>query len=55
MTSKEEEKAMMEEMPEETMEEMTEAEKKYQQGEEKYILQQKVYIGQLSEEGESNT
>ena len=32
-----------------------EAEKKYQLEEEKYALQEKVYIGQLIEEEESNT
>ena len=49
MTSEEEEKTMTEEMMEETKEEIVEVEKKYKQ-EEKYTLQEKVYIGQLSEE-----
>ena len=48
-TNKEEEKAMMHEMTEETMEEMMEAEKKYQQ-KVKYTLWEKVYIDQLSKE-----
>ena len=42
MTSKEEEKAMMEEMMEETMEEITKVEKICQQEEETYVLQEKV-------------
>ena len=46
-TSVEEEKA--------TMEELMEMETKYQQEEEKYGLQQKVYIDQLSKEEESDT
>ena len=45
--SEEEEKAITEEM--------MEVETKYQQEEEKYVLQQKIYIGQLGEEEESNT
>ena len=45
-TSEEEEKAITEEL--------TEAETKYQQDNGKYLLQQ-VYIGQLSEEEESDT
>ena len=45
--SKEEEKAITEEV--------MEAETKYQQEEEKYALQQKIYVGQLSKEEESNT
>ena len=49
-TGKEEEKVTMEE----TMEEMTEGEKKYQQ-EGKYTLQEKIYIGQLSKEEERDT
>ena len=36
------------------MEELMEVKMRYQQ-EEKYALQQKVYIGQLSEEEESDT
>ena len=40
---------------EETMEEMTEVEKKNQDEEEKYALQEKICIGQLSEEEESDT
>ena len=44
-----------EETIEETVEEMTEVEKKYQQEEEKYVLQEKICIGQLSEEEESIT
>ena len=36
-------------------EEMMEAEMRYQQEQEKYVLEQKVYIGQLSKEEESNT
>ena len=50
-TSKEEEKATMEE----TLKEMIEVEKNYQQEEEKCMQQEKIYIGQLSEEEESNT
>ena len=45
-TSEEEEKA--------TMEELMEAEMGYQQEEQKCALQEKVYIGQLSQEEESN-
>ena len=51
MMSKEEEKATMEE----TMEEITEVEMRYQQEEENYALHQKVYGEQLSEEEESYT
>ena len=46
-TASEEEKA--------SMEELMEAETRYQQEEEKYVLQQKVYIGQLSKEEKSDT
>ena len=35
-------------------EEMVEVETRYQEEEEKYMLQQKIYIGQLSKEEESN-
>ena len=45
-TSEEEEKA--------TTEGMIEAEMRYQQEEDKYVLQQKIYVAQLSAE-ESNT
>ena len=45
--SEEEEKAIREEM--------MEAETRYQQEEEKYMLQWKIYVGQLSKEEESNT
>ena len=34
---------------------MTELETRYQQEEEKYVLQQKIYIDQLSDEEESDT
>ena len=33
-----------------TTQEMVEAEMRYQQEEEKYVQQQKIYVGQLSEE-----
>ena len=46
-TMKEEEKV--------TTEETMEVETRYQQQEEKYVLQLKIYIGQLSDEEESNT
>ena len=46
---------MMEEMTEETTEEITKTEKKYKQEEEKCMLQEKVYIGQFSKGEESNT
>ena len=45
----------MEETMEETTEELTEAEKRYQLKEEKYALHHRVYIGQLSDEEESDT
>ena len=51
----EEEKATTGEMMEETMEGLTEVEKRYQLEEEKYALYQKVYVGQLSKEEESDT
>ena len=35
--------------------ELSKAERKQQQEEEKYEVYQRTYIGQLSEEGESNT
>ena len=40
----------MDETVEETMEELTEVEKRYQLEEEKYALHQKVYVGQLIDE-----
>ena len=40
---------------EETIEELTDAEKTYQLEEEKYVLNQKVYVGQLSNEEDSDT
>ena len=51
----EEEKATMGETTEETTEGLTEVEKRYQLEEEKYALHQKVYVGQLSNEEESDT
>ena len=45
--SEEEEKAITEEM--------MEAETRYQQKEQKYTIQQKIYVGQLSKEEENNT
>ena len=50
-----EEKATMGERVKETMEGLTEGEKRYQLEEEKYALHQKVYVGQLSNEEESDT
>ena len=50
-----EDKATMEEMKEETLEASTEVEKRYQLEEEKYALHQKVYVGQFSDEEESDT
>ena len=50
----EEHKATIGETKEETIEGLTEAEKRYQLEEEKYALHQKVYIGQLSNEEESD-
>ena len=38
-----------------TTEEKMDVETGYQQEEEKYALQQKIYVGQLSEEEESDT
>ena len=40
---------------EETMEGLTEAENRYQLEKEKYALHQKVYVGQLSDEEDSDT
>ena len=34
---------------------LSKAERKQQQGEEKYVVYQKTYVGQLSEEQESDT
>ena len=51
----EEEKATMERIMEETMGELTEANKRYQLEEEKYVLHQKVYVGWLSNEEMSDT
>ena len=51
LPTSEEEKATMEV----TMEELTEVEKRYQLKEEKYVLHQRAYIGQLSNEEESDT
>ena len=45
----------MDEEEKATIEETMELETRYQQEEEKYVLQQKTYIGQLSDEEESNT
>ena len=50
----EDEKATLGEMMEETMEGLTEVEKRYQLEEEKYALHQKVYVGQFSDEEESD-
>ena len=38
-----------------TTEEMTEVETRYQQEEEKYMLQQKIYVGQCGKEEISNS
>ena len=51
----EEEKLTTGEMTKETVEGLTEMEKRFQLEEEKYALHQKVYIGQLSDEEESDT
>ena len=40
---------------EETTEELTEVEMRFQQEEENYMLHLKVYVGQLSQEEESDT
>ena len=45
----------LEEMTEKTDDELTKVEKRDQQEEEKYMMYQRTYIGQLSEEEESNT
>ena len=55
LSMSEEEKAMMGEMTKETTEGLTEVEKGYQLEEEKYALHQKAYVGQLSDEEESDT
>ena len=44
----------LEEMTEKTDDELTKAEKKYQQEEEKYAMYQRTCIGQLSEEEEND-
>ena len=55
LSMSEEEKATMGETTEETTEGLTEMEKRYQLEEEKYALHQKVYVGQLCNEEESDT
>ena len=45
----------MEETTEQTMEELTEVEKRYKLKKEKYVLHQRVYVGQLSDEEDSDT
>ena len=45
----------MDEEEKATTEEKMGAETRYQQKEETYMLQQKIYVGQLSEEEESDT
>ena len=57
-TSEEEKATMegtMEETMEETTEELTEAEERYQLKEENCALYQRVYVGQLSDEEQSDT
>ena len=49
------EKASMGEMTKENTEGLTETEKRFQLEEEKYVLHQRVYIGQLSDQEESDT